>query len=568
MGRKRMMTRFWMALALASVAFSIKALPPSNDDWAQRIVVAALPFSNTLNNIAEATTADTDPRPFCRIGTPGQGVRSVWYSITPSVETFLNIEASGYDTMIAVYTGAAGAFAQVAGGCNDDGLPSFASRIVGLRLQVGVAYSIYVAQWDAATVPASLNFQLSAPSPYVVTQFADRAGASCTLGNCSLREAVSASNANPAAILLGAGTYTLSLAGASEDLNASGDLDIREGLALYGQGMGVTVISAAAANDRVLQLDPTAITSRGFTVLLRGLTLADGNAAGDGGGIGTSTALNTNDYLAMERVGLRNNRASGAGGGMRFNGYAEIEAAAIELNEANGNGGGLVLAGGANTRVEIDASTLADNLSRSAGGALHTASGTTTVVSSTISGNRANGAGGGVLAAITTAVGGLQLRYATVANNLADADNNDLSEGGGVYFQGSTVGTLIGNLMANNRLDGSVGPLNDCGIQVGAGVPATASNFVRAVGSCEFNSSGDIVNLDPKLAPLRANGGPTRTHLPAYGSAALDGLAAGCPSVDQRGVPRPLDGNADQDPDCDFGAVENDVLFADGYGDF
>lgn len=527
----------------------------------------SLPFSQTLGNIAQATLADSDPRPFCRVGASAQGARSVWYAITPSVETFVNIEASGYDAMMAVYTGAPGGFLQVAGACNDDGLASFASRLVGVRLQAGIAYSIYVAQFDGATTPAALSFQVSAPAPYVVSQFADRAGSACVAGNCSLREAVSASNANPAAIVLAAGTYTLSLPGAGEDLNATGDLDVRDGLALYGQGVGLTVISAAAAGDRVLQLDPAATTGRGYTFLLRGLTLADGNSPVDGGGIAPNTAAvaNSNDYLAMERVALRNNRAAGLGGGIRFNGYLEVESSVIELNEANGNGGGIALVGSTNTRVEIRQATLAENLSRASGGGIHSTSGTTTVVSSTLSGNRANGGGGAVFSAIAAPAAGLLLRYSTLANNQADADSNDLSEGGGLRLEGGAGGSLIGNLLSDNRLDGAAGPLNDCAIAPSAGVPVTASNFVRSVGSCEFNSSGDIVNLDPRLGPLANNPGGQRTHLPAFGSPALDGLAAGCPLLDQRGLVRPLDGNADQDADCDFGAAESDVLFADGF---
>ena len=47
------------------------------------------------------------------------------------------------------------------------------------------------------------------------------------------------------------------------------------------------------------------------------------------------------------------------------------------------------------------------------------------------------------------------------------------------------------------------------------------------------------------------NGGFTLTYLPQHTSQAINtGTAAGCPSTDQRGQPRPAGGN------CDIGAVE------------
>ena len=57
---------------------------------------------------------------------------------------------------------------------------------------------------------------------------------------------------------------------------------------------------------------------------------------------------------------------------------------------------------------------------------------------------------------------------------------------------------------------------------------------------------------DPKLGPLRDNGGPTQTIALGTGSAAVDLIppASGCPPTDQRGVARP------QGTGCDAGAYE------------
>jgi CSLREA domain-containing protein len=557
-----MIKRFLLVIICTCLSATAVAAPPANDLWENRTAIGTLPFSTTVTSVVDATLSDSDPRPFCRGGASSQGARSLWFSITPASEEFLNVSGSGYDTMIAVYTGTPGSFAQVFGGCNDDGLPAFGSRVAGVRLSAGVEYSIYVAQFNGISVPGNLSFLAARAPQYAVTQTADRAGPTCAAGNCSLREAISAANANPGVVVVPSGSYTLSLAGASEDLNATGDLDVRSGYAIYGAGAELTTISAAGLNDRVLHVDPS--QTAGHSLILSGLRLSDGNVSGDGGAINNGT--NGNEYLALDRVQLRNHRASINGGALRTASIVEIRASEIDGNDAASNGGALYLQGGADTRTNIVASTFSNNLARGnfagGGGAIYTTTGSTLIESSTLSGNRSNFAGGGVLA--TTSSGGLLIRYSTLANNIADADATDSSEGGGVRYEGGVSTTLIGNLLADNRTDGAAGAFNDCSISPSAGPFATGSNFVRTVGNCEFNSSGDIVGLDARLGSLRLQGGLTRTHLPAFRSAAIDGQAQTCPTIDQRGVTRPLDGNADGDANCDFGAAESDVLFADG----
>ena len=64
-------------------------------------------------------------------------------------------------------------------------------------------------------------------------------------------------------------------------------------------------------------------------------------------------------------------------------------------------------------------------------------------------------------------------------------------------------------------------------------------------------SSNDLIDLDPRLGPLKDNGGSTFTHALLEGSPAVDAADDRfAPKVDQRGVTRP------QGAASDIGAYE------------
>jgi hypothetical protein len=76
--------------------------------------------------------------------------------------------------------------------------------------------------------------------------------------------------------------------------------------------------------------------------------------------------------------------------------------------------------------------------------------------------------------------------------------------------------------------------------------------------SCNFNQATDLPNItDPKLDVLADNGGQTLTYALLPGSPAIDGADSGqCTATDQRGAPRPVNGDGVPPTGCDIGAFE------------
>jgi hypothetical protein len=204
-------------------------------------------------------------------------------------------------------------------------------------------------------------------------------------------------------------------------------------------------------------------------------------------------------------------------------------------------GGGIVSQG---TSMLIDSSTISGNETKGVGGGsglFHLGTGPNIIRNSTFSGNRALGSSSS--GAISESGRGTQISNSTVAGNVSDSGSSGIDAAGTVYLRNSLVATRPG---ATPNCQGQV---------------ITEGHNLDSDGSCGFTGPGDLSGVDPRLGPLKFNGGPTQTHALQADSPAVD---AGDPggggdelgqlnTTDQRGGARP--GRHDTGA-CDMGAFE------------
>lgn len=420
-------------------------------------------------------------------------------------------------------------------------------------------------------------------------------------GLCSLREAVFAARDNapfqgcsPGAaagtdtILLDAQTYVLSLPGAGETGNMTGDLDTGiQAVRIAGRGAGATAIDPNGL-DRAFDL------VEGASLTLEDLTVRNGlGPAGDpgeeGGAIrsrgGALTALRVSFVANSAGAGSSGSMGGGAVGGGGAGGAiasrpGSVGAPSLTVTDSSfignraGDGG---LFSGPGTGNGGDGGR---------GGAIEVQGGTTTISRTTFSGNLAGaggdggtgpavlgpGGGGGVGGAIYVGSGATAITTSTFAANRAGAGgltggNPSMPArggGGGAMFVDSNgtadveYSTFSGNLRgpasfaeAANGVEGGRVAGSILADSAPACLNVTAGPLRRVTLPGDGSCPGPRLKGDPVLGPLAANGGPTATLLPGPGSAAIDALGgAPCPATDQRGLPRPQLGG------CDAGSVE------------
>ncbi|MCW5958540.1 MAG: VCBS repeat-containing protein [Pyrinomonadaceae bacterium] len=204
----------------------------------------------------------------------------------------------------------------------------------------------------------------------------------------------------------------------------------------------------------------------------------------------------------------------------------------ITINDTEFQGNAAPSRGGAifnEGDMTITNSLFRSNTAKNGGAIANT--GMLTIKNSTISGNDSAFNGGGNGGGIYTAAGTVNLDSVTVAFNFAGGG----SQGGGVgKLNGNETFISTGSIFSNNSAVG--GSPNFMGDFTSHGYNLIANPSGTTIGGpTGFN----LLNVDPKLLPLKNNGGPTATHALARNSPAIDkGNAKPETSTDQRGLPR------------------------------
>lgn len=367
------------------------------------------------------------------------------------------------------------------------------------------------------------------------------------------------------------------------------NIAVNAGGGLRNRGGTVSIINTLFTSNRSVNttgdfargggLANHAIDAAAVTIVVASRFLSNESNGVGGGGIdnaaasGRRASISFVDTLIENNAALGTDHTGGLGGGIQNSIFRAANNAIAEVgllrtrvrgNVAVNGGGisnGIDLQRTFTLSLTVDSSVVEGNTASGDGfvvgngGGLYLINGSTILVNSTISGNTAGGTGsvsglgGGVLnGGLNSLTSTLQVTNSTFAENTAAGAGAALAN---FPFNGSATTTLTNTLFARNA------PGVTCVAPQG-GLVSSGHNLEDG-DTCALTHPDDLVDVQPLVGTLRANGAPflLPTHALLPGSPAIDagdtGVCQAPPvnGVDQRGVSRAAGAG------CDIGAYES-----------
>jgi len=297
------------------------------------------------------------------------------------------------------------------------------------------------------------------------------------------------------------------------------------------------------SGDEVVSIDKSATISGGWDDVFAQQT---GLATIDGQDRQRGITIHSAVSVTLEHLLIQNGSADWGGGIFNQGGILTVNACQLSNNRA-ARGGAIMNESGTLT---VTSSALINNSASGPGGGIYNNIGQSTLHNVTVSGNSA-WVGGGIF---NYNHGQVILNHCTLANNTV------ANYSAAAIYSDSGIMVLRGNIVAQQHKPGESacqGPIQ-----------STGYNLIQSWQACPIGATtGDIGNVDPRLFSLM---GMPAHHPLLHDSPAVDrGDPAGCldnsgspVTADQRGLPRPVDGNGDGTAICDIGAYEYDPASA------
>jgi CSLREA domain-containing protein len=337
------------------------------------------------------------------------------------------------------------------------------------------------------------------PGPtFTVTNLTDSNDGSCTVDDCSLREALDAANAdpNPNTIEFSPGlTGTIHIATFNPFFDYA--FVVSAPVAILGPGARFVAISGeSSAHVFVVNSQDVSIS---------GLTLTNGRPNNANGG-----AVLNQGGLTLTDCTISNSSSTGSSGG---------------------NGGGLY--NSANATATLTGCTFSTNTASQFGGGGVFNAGQLTATNCTFTDNSAP-SGGGILT-VSNGTSLTTLRNCTITNNTATSTGSSAAGGGGYYGEGAVGNSL--HHFSNTILAGNHNAVNPDLRGYGTTEGNNLIGNLGAGGSGFSNGvNGDKAGVSAQFDSFLNFGGPTNTwSLLATSPAINAGNDALAPATDQRG---------------------------------